>query len=221
MAESDAKLILGKWLNEPDYPKIGQAIANGYSGCNHVMRNNVLFSSFAIGRDFRSRLLGICVEYELDKMCLELDGFSPEIAFNKAKNCLHLRIHKDGLVITSHFMGKNIASIRSSVRIAKNRAILADRNGDLFADCFDEVDISDQTGAAYCQIMHGGFEKPVLSMLVVPNQNQHGILAKSSLPIPEPEIVSEEKIEEYVLRLKSQTEEFENGNVTNTRGLSA
>lgn len=213
----NAKLLLTQWLSEEDFANIGQAVANGYSGCNALMSNNIIFSAFAIGRDLRSRLLNVCVEYELDRISMNRPEFKPQIQYNNAHNCLHLRLHKDGLILTSHFMGKDFRTLRKKVRIAKNREMLADRNGDLFEEETKKIDIS-INGIAYCQVIHGGNTRPILSMLAIPTYDQLGISASCELPTPEPEIVSEEKIEEYIIKLHTQTEEFENGNIEKRSG---
>ena len=90
----DAKPLLSRWLTNEDYVLFGQAVVNGYSTCNVIMSKNIIFPAFTIGRDFRSRLSNLCVEYELDKMCMDLPDFFPEIQFNNAHNGLHLRIHR-------------------------------------------------------------------------------------------------------------------------------
>ena len=113
-------------------------------------------------------------------------------------------------------MGRDKESFRRKARIAKNREILADRNGDMFAEEAKQIDISND-GFIYCQILHGGIVKPELSMLAIPTRDQLGIFANCELPVPEPEVVSEEKIEDFILKLNTQTEEFEIMATTSTR----
>jgi len=208
----NAKDILNRWLAEDDYGLLGQAVVDGYSACDEFMSKNIVFSEFALGREHRSHLLRVFVDHALNNVPLKNKSFKQELSSNKARNCWHIRLHKDGLVITSHFMGKR--KFRKMARPAVNREILADMNGDLFAGESDQLDVCVESGAAYCNLLHGGRKSPDLSMLVIPNRDQaRTIGASCHLPRPSPQRAKSEEITDTVImQLRRQASAMSDSN---------
>ena len=200
----DAKPILDNWLSEQDYQRLGQAVADGYQACDQLMSDNTIFTHFGVGMDHRSHLIRLYVEYFLNNIPNDSAGFFSEIKPNSIKNCWHVRLYKQGLTLTSHFMGRH--NYRSSARPAINRAIMAGQNEDLFADEANTIDISDDNQRAYCHIIHGGSGKPEYSILAIPNRDQKSYDATCKLHCPIPHLPKIEEVSDQILmRLKQQT----------------
>lgn len=205
----DAKPILDRWLDGDDYQALGQAVVNAYHGCDQVMASNLVFSEFVVGREHRSYLLGIFVQYAINNISETRPDFFQELKPNSARNCWHVRLNKNGLLLTAHFMGKK--DFRKMARPAMNRALLAGRNGDLFASEASTLDICDEKGFAYCHLLHGGKYEPELSMLAIPSYDQTTIGASCPLPLPAPETAKSEEIaDSVIMRLRKQANEIDN-----------
>lgn len=202
---NDAKPILSRWLVEDDYETLGQAIVNGYHGCNKLIEKNIVLSEFAVGREFRSHLLRLFIEHQLNTIPQSKNGFSQEIRPNLARNCWHVRLHKGGLIITSHFMGKN--KFRKLARPAKNRIGLAGINGDLFGFNESDSNLLGYCSHLHCNLLHGGTNKPELSLLAIPTPDQKSVSAVCNLPRPSIQSAKAEEItDELVMMLREQTE---------------
>ena len=210
----DAKLLLDRRLEEYDYELLGQAVVNGYKACDDLFNKNVVLGEFVLGRDYRPRLISLFVEHSLSRIAASNIGWESNIKYNDAGNCLHLRLSKEGIIFTSHFMGQK--KFRPMARKAGNRESLASRNGDLFAHEASSVEFCGNNGIAYCHIRHGGKQVPEHLFLAIPNRSQSGSIgAAYELPKPSPQKIEVEEIEDEVrLELQEQVE-----NVKKQRGL--
>jgi hypothetical protein len=199
----DAKRILDQWLDDADYQALAQEAANAYAACDGLMSTSAVLSDFPPGRELRGYLLGPFVQHSLTNVALIRPRFNTELKANEAKNCTHLRLHKAGeLVMTAHYLGGH--DLRDSARPAVNRASLASRNYDLFAD--DDVPaVSEQHGPLYCQLLHGGTYQLSHLVLAIPAANQREIVASCELPIPASEPARAEQIlEEMAINIRKQ-----------------
>ena len=200
-----AKPLLDKWLTDEDYEALAQGTVNAYKACDKHFRNSVVTGEFLPGIEKRSNMLNIFVMYSLFKIANEKNEFKSEFKQNAAHNCWHLRLHKGGLSITTHFLGRK--NDRSMARSAKNRAVLLSKNLDLFQS--DNSNIDDITHL-YCHLYHGGWLRPEEICLVIPTADQSNISHAMNLNIPKPDITKAEQIrEEMTFRLLIGTEETE------------
>jgi hypothetical protein len=209
-APMDATPIVERFLAKDDLNGLGLAISTAYKGCAVFCRNHWVTGSFPVGIEQRAHLLRAFVDHGLMRFADEREDFTHEIRPNNARNCLHVRIYKNGLALTAHFMGRK--RFRRYARAARNRELLAERNTpdlfgyeDKFLDAFKDI--------GYAQILHGGsWDRPVFLKLVIPTRDQARIGAHMPLPIPEPDVVVAELIrEEISLKLKNFKPEEDEG----------
>lgn len=198
---NNVKPIFDKYLTEEDYYALSQAVMSAYLACDQLMATNSIFTGFSVGRELRPHLLRVFVERALHLIPSTYPNFHIEITPNAAKNCSHVRLYRDNLVITSHFIGEK--NFRNLGRPAINRAILASCNSDLFGEQFS-LDLSDNQEHQYFQLLHGGSSHvPEILMLIKPSTNQQQILASYILPKTESSpIKSEQIIDEFKPRLR-------------------
>ena len=193
----DAKLLLDKWLTRDDYEALAVGTVTAYKACNDFFRSNVVTDNFLPGVELQSYFLNPFVQYSLFQLANEREGFRYEFKPNNAHNCWHLRLHKDGLSMTSHFLGRN--NDRTMARSAKNRAVLLSKNYDLFES---EPDKSIASEHLYCQLYHGGWLRPEQIVIAVPTSDQSMLTHITNLEIVEPDITKAEQIrEEMTFRL--------------------
>ena len=102
MIEAKPLLVPNK-LDNSDLELIGEKIVLAYRACDEFMASNAVTSGYLVGMEQRSRLISPFVEYALSQMG---HNFFSEIKPNKANNCHHTRIYKNGLTLTAHFLGK-------------------------------------------------------------------------------------------------------------------
>lgn len=199
----NATPIITRFLALEELDAIGMSLSNAYSACNEFMQLNVVMGAFPIGIEQRPHLLRAFVDHSLMRLADTLPGFHHELKPNAARNCQHVRIHKSGLAITAHYMGRK--KFRKSARRAVNRAVLGMRNPDLFGFESTDLDLFQHNG--YAQILHGGITKPDMLVIAIPTRDQVHVGAAMSLTIPTPDRVEAESIlEEMEYRLKTNTE---------------
>jgi len=195
----NAKPILDQLMSEDDYLAIAEATAKAYKACDEFFQRNIVTSNFVSGMQHRSDLINAFVEHALTNMAADRNFFF-ESKPNDAKNHWHIRLYKDRLSLTSHFLGRN--GKRSKARSANCRAILASRNFDLFED--ETVASAENPTHIYCQILHSGFIRPDAICLAIPTADQSNVSHSMQLSIPEPTITNQEQIrEEMTLKLLS------------------
>ncbi|VAW51832.1 hypothetical protein MNBD_GAMMA06-2049 [hydrothermal vent metagenome] len=200
----DAKLILSPFLNEADYEALGSAVVTGYKACDLFMASNTAMDNFIVGMEQRSRLISVFVDHALTK----IDSFNYEVKPNAANNCRHVRIYKEQLAITAHFLGRGKCP-RKLPNKAINRAQLSERNMSLFPDDSEQPDISSELG--YCWLLHSGFVTPRETSLAIPTRDQSSVHAITSLPLVDVEYSAIEQVrEEMTIELISRTEQAEN-----------
>ncbi len=198
------KLLIKRFLDDPDCEALGRAVSTSYEACDQLMRSNVVLNSFMIGMEQRSRLISVFIDHALTK----LNGFHYELRMNAARNCWHTRIHKNGLAVTAHFMGRGNA--RKMARKAVHRSALAERNFDLFEDEAPELEISIMHG--YAWLLHGGFVTPKYASLAIPSRDQRSMSIPTELPLPAASKFEVEEIkEEIAIQLLSGKKEHEEG----------
>ena len=202
----DATPLIAKFLTDDDLKAIGLAVSTAYKACAEFTRKNFVTGSFPVGVEQRSHLLRAFADHGLLRLADGRSEFTHEIRPNNARNCHHVRIYKNGLAMTAHFMGRNRRRFRHFARSALNREMLAFRNTpDLFGYEQAELDLFKDMG--YAQILHGGGgDIPELLKLVVPTRDQARIGAHMPLPIPAPDVVAAELIrEEMDIQLKTRS----------------
>lgn len=213
-SKTETQLFLDKFLSEDEFHGFSQSVVNAYSAVDGVYKATPALGAFGnIGFDLRPHLLRIFVEHSLQKYADTHNEFTHEIRLNIAKNCSHLRVYKNGLALTSHYMGAN--SDRPAARKALHKINLTERNRDLFEfennhrDAFENV--------AYAQIMHGGIIRPTNILINIPSKDQYGTLGSIPLSIPtENKTQVEEIIDETPFKLKEAIEEYTSGNQKKT-----
>ena len=177
IVQSDAQKFIGKFLTQTELSEIPQCISNAYAAVENIYKSTPALGMFMIGFDLRPHLLRVFVEHSLQKYSDNHDAFSHEVRQNIAKNCNHLRLFKDGLAITAHYMGAKCE--RPEARKALYKTYLTERNGDLFE--FENQEIDKFKNIAYAQIMHGGVSKPNNILINIPSRDQLSILGSMSL----------------------------------------
>ncbi|WP_374088075.1 hypothetical protein [Methylomicrobium lacus] len=165
--------FFSKYLDESDLHALSSAVHTGYWSVEHLFEVNTILGRFPPGLDQRPRLINVFVEYYLTKISNK--GFRSEIKKNHARNCNHVRLYKDDLTITQHFLGST--SPRSMARKAIYRGVLTALNYDLFSSFEEEETDHDLYGHLY----HYGLKNPEVVMLAVPDTNQGKILGKPLL----------------------------------------
>ncbi|SRR6266567_829475 len=206
----DATPIVERFLAKDDLSGLGLVISTAYKGCAMFCRNHWVTSYFPVGMEQRAHLLRAFVDHGLMRFADEREDFTHEIRPNNARNCHHVRIFKNQLAITAHFMGRK--KFRRYARVARNREFLAERNtADLFGYEDKFLDVFNDTG--YAQILHGGSaDRPEFLKLVIPTRDQASIAAHMPLAIPEPDVVVAELIrEEITLKVKNFKSEEDEG----------
>jgi hypothetical protein len=199
--------VYKNYLDESDVLMLSQSVHSGYWAVDHLYKINPVFGMFKPGLDQRPRLINLFVEHNLTK--IDRPGFHYEIQKNVARNCSHVRLRKDKMTITTHFLGSTAP--RKMARFAKYRMPLAGSNYDLF-DLFnnDESDKDNFEGDIYCHLYHYGLRAPSQIFLAAPRKNQFGLLGKPLiLPTIEKRKEDEEKIEESLdLILRTISDEY-------------
>jgi hypothetical protein len=188
----DARMLVTRFISDDDINALALAIATGYRACAEFMSQSVVTGVFPIGTEQRPHMLRAFVDYALMRYADTRAGFYQEIRTNAANNCRHVRIYKNNLAITAHFMGRR--RFRRMARSAVNRAALAARNKDLFGFESAEADVFADFG--YAQMLHGGNSNPELLILAIPTRDQRGIAVATDLDIPAPDLVAAEQIRE-------------------------
>lgn len=193
------------------FEAISEAVATGYGTLRKILCETPMFSKFGPGLSNSGNLRNIAVEYALECAAAETELFHTEFRWNEARNHLHLRLSAAGIILTSHYCGRNGSS---PIRKAVNRCELAQRNGDLFKGESSQPDIGLPTEVAYVQIAHSGNFKPEFAALMIPNRDQQSYTLEAlTLSLPEPE---DKKVEQIENNLQNQFnliagQEHENG----------
>lgn len=206
----DAKPILDKWLSAEEYKALSETVANAYRACDEFFHSNVVTKEFPIGAEQRSYLINCFVQHALMKLANRKNSsFFYDIKPNAAQNCSHLRIYKNKLTITTHFLGRK--SDRGKARTAKFRAALSSQNLDLFSSNAPATEKMWPSDHLYCQLLHGGLIRPDAVCLAIPTIDQTNISHSMPLPIVEPELTKAEQIrEEMTWNLLSPPEQDTN-----------
>ena len=209
VVKTNTQKFISKFLNQDELNEIPQCIANSYSAVDSVYKATPALGMFMIGFDLRPHLLRVFVEHSLQKYADNHNTFTHEVRPNAANNCNHLRLYKDGLAITAHYMGAKCE--RPEARKALHKINLSERNRDLFE--FEKQEIDAFKNIAYAQIMHGGVSKPNNILINIPSRDQLTIIGSMSLIIPaENKAQVEEILDETPFKLKETLEELQSGN---------
>lgn len=209
VVKTNTQKFISKFLSQDELNEIPQCIANAYSAVDSVYKATPALGMFMIGFDLRPHLLRVFVEHSLQKYADNHNTFTHEVRPNAANNCNHLRLYKDGLAITAHYMGAKCE--RPEARKALHKMNLSERNGDLFE--FEKQEIDAFKNIAYAQIMHGGVSKPNNILINIPSRDQLTIIGSMSLIIPAENKAQVEKIiDETPFKLKETLEELQSGN---------
>lgn len=190
-----SKSLLDNFFSDDDYDLLGQAICKGYSACREHMRSSPVLWNFPPGRDQWSQLIRTFVEKALSDA--PIAGWYSEYPLYTQRNGRYTRFSKNGLTLTSHFVGYG-TNRRDDARRAVYRAELADRNLDLFSNV-EKPKVSEQT-PTYCKILHGGYvgKIPEVAMLAIPVGDQRELLTPLKLPVTEPIDAPVEEIEDRI-----------------------
>lgn len=200
--------FIERFISSEELAGISQSISNAYSAVEEVYKATPALGAFMVGADLRPHLLRVFVEHSLQKFADNNKDFNHEIRPNAARNCWHLNVYKQGLALTTHYMGANCE--RTEGRKAIYKTNLSERNGDLFAFEKDEIDIFDKIG--YGQIMHGGIAIPENILINIPSRDQSHSIGSMTLEIVKAnKIQVEEIIEERPFKLPESIE-IQNGN---------
>lgn len=200
-----AKQVLDNYLTESQYEVLGQVVSTGYSACDKWVGSSIALSEFGPGMEHRSYLLNLFVSFALVEAASNHEWLRYEIHPNAARNRQHIRAFIGSLAFTLHYAGRKAE--RRFARKAVNRALLADRNGDLFSQELFSPDVPlNSSDPAYCQLIHGGWQKPLVSILAIPNRDQvTHTLKPHLLVLPEPKVVATEAILENIGNFKLRT----------------
>lgn len=206
--KSNTQIFVERFLTSDDIQGISQSISNAYSAVDEIYRITPALGAFMVGADLRPHLLRVFVEHSLKKYADLQEKFTHEIRPNSAHNCYHLRLFKDGLAFTSHYMGAKCE--RPEGRKAIHKYNLSERNGDLFDFEKSEPDIFNNIG--YVQIMHGGLFKPENILLNIPSRDQTYSIGTMAIAVVFGNKTQvEEIIEESPFKLNEAIEELKNG----------
>lgn len=183
-------------FTDKHYEGLGRAVAVGYKTVQKLIGETPMLSSFGPGIANAGNLRNLAVEFALQSVAADSKLFYTELAWNAARNHMHLRMRCGGAVLTSHYCGKRGDS---AIRKAVVRGELAARNGDLFAEEANIPDIDHLSNSTYLQLAHSGDLKPQNAMLIIPNRDQiTHTLPPLILDIPEPDGHGVEQIESQV-----------------------
>ena len=189
---NDARQIIDRFLPEVDYEKLSQGVCAGFESCYELMKSNAALGNFQTGIPQWSHLIRTYVEYGLTSASIAEMNY--EFRPNNARNCWHVRYHKNGAAWTSHFVG-GANNKRSKARKAIYKSELANRMSDLFLD--DSMRPDANLDYSYFQLLHAGYTKsPDSITLVIPSRDQSTIVAATSLPIVKPSVAMVEEVEE-------------------------
>lgn len=207
-SKTHAQLFIEKFLNDNDLHGFSQTISSAYLAVNNLYKTTPALGAFLVGSDIRPHLIRITTEHLLQKFADVNDGFTHEIRKNIAKNCNHLRLYKNGLALTSHYMGAKCE--RPKARKALHKAHLSQRNMELFESENSELNLFKNIG--YAEIMHGGIVKPENILINIPTRDQLDIVGSISLAVQEANKTLVEQIaDEPPFTIKEVIEEFKNG----------
>lgn len=207
-SKTHAQLFIEKFLNDNDLHGFSQTISSAYLAVNNLYKTTPALGAFLVGSDIRPHLIRITTEHLLQKFADVNDGFTHEIRKNIAKNCNHLRLYKNGLALTSHYMGAKCE--RPKARKALHKAHLSQRNMELFESENNELNLFQNIG--YAEIMHGGIVKPENILINIPTRDQLDIIGSISLAVQEANKTLVEQIaDEPPFTIKEVIEEFKNG----------
>ena len=208
-SKTKTQLFLEKSLSQNELVGLSQSITNAYSAVDAFYKSTPALGAFMVGGDLRSHLLRVFVEYSLQKYADVNAGFTHEVRPNVANNCNHLRLYKNDLALTSHYMGAKCE--RLEARSALHKANLVERNGNLFELEESDADIFRNIG--YAQIMHGGISKPLNILINIPSRDQLTIIGTMQLAIVTENKTQVEKIiDEMPFKLNDTIKELKNGN---------
>lgn len=206
-SKTETQLFVERFLSEGDLHGMSQTISTAYSAVNSLYKTTPALGAFLVGADIRPHLIRITVEHLLQKFADTNTGFTHEVRQNVAKNCNHLRVYKNGLALTSNYMGAKCE--RPRARKALHKASLTARN--LFEDEDNEFNIFQNS--SYAEIMHGGIIRPINILINIPTRDQLGTIGSISLAIPEENKTLVEQItDEPPFSIKEVIEELKNGN---------
>lgn len=183
-------------LNDTEINAFSKAVHSGYWAVNEIFKIYPFLGNFLPGYDIRPNLINVAVQFELCKMSVH--GFQSKIQKNAAGNCNHLVLLKDGLQVTTHYLGST--KPRKMARSAICREPYAAANNmDLFADFCAEDNVSNEHHL-YCHLYHSGKDKPEFVALAAPNNRQTGIIGNIfKLPIiQKEELEKTEEIKETI-----------------------
>lgn len=196
-------------MSSGEFEGVSQSISNAYSAVEKIYKTTPALGAFMVGCDLRPHLLRVFVEHSLQKFADMREEFTHDIRQNQAKNCYHLRLYKNGLALTAHYMGAKCE--RPEARKTLYKANLSERNMDLFA--FENEGTDDFKNIGYAQIMHGGIFRPSNILINIPSRDQTYSVGSLTLAVvSENKVQVEEIIEETPFRLHDAIEELKNGN---------
>lgn len=207
--KTKTQLFVEKFLSSSELEGVSQSVSNAYAAVEFIYRSTPALGAFIPGGDIRPHLLRVCVEHSLQKFAALHDEFTHEIRLNQARNCYHLRVYKNGLALTAHYMGAKCE--RPEARKALYKANLSERNMDLFS--FENEEADDFKNIGYAEIMHGGVVRPSNILINIPSRDQTYSMGSLTLAIVSENKAQVEKIvEETPYKLHEITEEIKNGN---------
>lgn len=210
LSKTETQKFIHRFISNEDMREISRNITTAYSAVDEMYKSTPALGAFPVGGDIRAHLLRIVVEHLLQQVA-DNCGFTHEICKNAARNCNHLRIHKNGLALTSHYMGANCE--RREAREALHKRNLSERNFNLFDFEDNETDLFFNIG--YAQIMHGGVIRPTNILINIPSRDQRRTLGSMSLlVVNENKTLVEEIVEEPPYKLKEALNEIKHGNKT-------
>ena len=208
-SKTETQLFVERFLTESDLYGLSQSISTAYASVNSLYKSTPALGAFLVGADLRPHLLRVVVEHLLQKFADTNAGFTHEVRQNIARNCNHLRIYKNGLALTSSYMGAKCE--RPKARKALHKINLSERNRDLFE--FENIVSNKFENCSYAEIMHGGIYKPVNILINIPTRDQLGTLGSIELSVQdENKTLVEQILDEPPFTIKEIIEEFKNGN---------
>lgn len=211
--KTETQLFVERFLSQDDLNGMSQTISSAYSAVNNLYRMTPALGAFIVGSDIRPHLIRITVEHLLQRFADTNVGFTHEVRPNIAKNCNHLRLYKNGLALTSNYMGAYCE--RPRARKALHKANLSERNMDLFE--FENNDLNLIQDARYAEIMHGGITKPINILINIPSRDQLGTIGSIAIAIfEENKTLVEQIADEPPFNIKNIIEELKNGNQKKT-----
>lgn len=208
-AKSSPQIFIERFLSLEELNGFSQSISNAYSAVQELYRSTPALGAFMVGGDLRPHLLRVYVEHSLQKYADTNTGFSHEIRPNFAKNCHHFRLYKNGLALTSHYMGSNCE--RPGGRKTLYKTNLSERNMNLFS--FEDEGADNFKNIGYAQIMHGGFFRPSSILINIPSRDQTYSVGSFLLSVVgENKTQVEEILEEIPFKAHQTIEQLKNDN---------